>query len=223
MEAYTKKCTRCLIEKSLDSFAKRSASADGLMYTCRDCNKKYQRDNSEAIRAKKKEYYDANRDSILEDKSKYYIEKSDSIKSKRKNYYHQNKDKCAEQMKSYREANPEKIKQLQKDYIDKNREEIRKKRSAYQKTNIELFNAHSAKRRAYKLKATVGWTDDAIIKSLYAAAKTISENTGILHHVDHVVPLKSKYVCGLHVPCNLQIIPASENLSKRNSYWPDMW
>lgn len=46
--------------------------------------------------------------------------------------------------------------------------------------------------------------------------------TGIKHDVDHVVPLRSKLVCGLHNEFNLAVIPASENRSKGNRYWPGM-
>jgi hypothetical protein len=77
-------------------------------------------------------------------------------------------------------------------------------------------NADSALRRAHKLQATPLWADQLAIRRVYIAARSISNNTGVPHHVDHFIPLVGKNVCGLHVETNLRIIPGLENIAKGN-------
>lgn len=75
-------------------------------------------------------------------------------------------------------------------------------------------------------RATPKWLtkqERAVIGWLYDKAKGLTRVTGTLYVVDHIVPKISPFVCGLHVPWNLQIIPATENTAKGNVWWPDMW
>ena len=75
-------------------------------------------------------------------------------------------------------------------------------------------------------RATPKWLsprDRNLINRLYDHAKTMTWTTGELHVVDHIVPKISPFVCGLHVPWNLQILSAEENNRKSNLWWPDMW
>jgi hypothetical protein len=54
------------------------------------------------------------------------------------------------------------------------------------------------------------------IEAIYRQRDIITKQTGIAHEVDHIHPVKHSKLCGLTVPWNLQIIPASENRSKSN-------
>jgi len=102
-----------------------------------------------------------------------------------------------------------------------NPEKNRAADSRWQKANPEKQNAINAKRRAAKLKRTPPWlTPEHLeqIKAFYALAKSLEKSTGVVHHVDHIVPLQGDNVSGLHVPWNLQVITASENCSKNNKF-----
>lgn len=92
----------------------------------------------------------------------------------------------------------------------------------YARQNKVTERAKVAMRRAARLQATPEWADGTAILAFYAEANRLSIETGVVHHVDHIVPLTSKTVCGLHCEFNLQVLPGVENLRKHNREWPDM-
>ena len=84
---------------------------------------------------------------------------------------------------------------------------------AWRKANKDKKAAQQAKRRAVLKQRTVPWADRYEIAVWYEVAEVLSRG-GVRFHVDHIVPLKGKYVCGLHTQDNLQILPWHINLQK---------
>ena len=137
-----------------------------------------------------------------------------------------NRDKKNASDKKWREANPEKL------WAKRNPEEnkIRMVKAArewaqrnpnyhheHYLKNKERFVAARARRRAKQESATPVWltlVDKAQIQQMYDVASAREIQTGVKHHVDHIIPINGKQVSGMHVPWNLQVITATENLSK---------
>lgn len=107
------------------------------------------------------------------------------------------------------------------------RAEIKKISAEYTRNNRDSANAKSATRRANRISRTPSWVDkefeDFFLKEIYHLAILRENCTGFKWQVDHSVPFQSELVCGMHCSDNMQLIPAFENLSKSNRYWPDMW
>lgn len=92
--------------------------------------------------------------------------------------------------------------------------ECKQCRAIYLKTGIG--NAQKARRNARKIQASVSWGQEGITE--------FYQNCPEGFHVDHIIPLQGKYVCGLHVLANLQYLSALENQQKHNyheseEYW----
>lgn len=84
------------------------------------------------------------------------------------------------------------------------------------KQNKHIVNALIARRNARKLRATPAWANEEAIRAIYAEAARLTLETGIRHEVDHIYPLQSDVVCGLHCEANLQILTKVENIRKGN-------
>jgi hypothetical protein len=98
------------------------------------------------------------------------------------------------------------------------RDKVREKK----RNNPATYLANNRKREQLKRSAVPVWVNDDAIREIYRKAAEKTKLTGVVHHVDHIVPLRSKVVCGLHVQHNLAVVESSENLKKGNRFWPDM-
>lgn len=98
---------------------------------------------------------------------------------------------------------------------------IRAAAERWRTLHADRVNARTAARRAQIHEAMPKWVNRRKLCEVYSESKRITMMTGIPHHVDHIVPLVSKVVCGLHVPWNLQVIPANENARKSNKLLPE--
>ena len=188
----TKTCTQCLVSKALSEFQNDVRAKDGHKPYCRKCYKK-----KYANKDKKASYYQANKEHINKKSSKYFQENKEAI------YAYRKTDKVASYHKKYLKDNEEKIASQSREWKQSNRGSVR---------------SYRAKRRAAILQATVPWADLEAIKEIYKEAVMLTKETGIEYHVDHIIPLQGKEVSGLHCESNLQILTASDNISKHNKF-----
>lgn len=141
---------------------------------------------------------------------------------KSSNNWNNSSDVANEWHKKWRLNNSERIKEKIRQWDIENKERKSALMAIYRAKNKEKRCFNESLRRSKKKKAIPNWANGFFIEEAYRLRALRTIKTGVLHHVDHIVPLASNKVCGLHWEGNLQVIPASQNLSKKNIYWPDM-
>ena len=138
-----------------------------------------------------------------------------------KTMYPVNKEAIKKRTKAYYVNNKEAAAAIKSLWYKRNKEAEATKRKEWKLLNKPLLRVYAAKRRSAKLCATPAWLTqkqhDAIMY-YYWLANDLEKVTGEKYHVDHIVPLQGTNVCGLHVPWNLQILPAEINISKGNKH-----
>jgi hypothetical protein len=188
-----KLCVTCKAQKPLSEFYKRKDSPDGYRNDCKVCRsltslKKYY-ENHEAGKARLK------------------VAHAKRIANS-PNFY-------AERYAKYKEQDLARAKLA----YQANAEERKAKQRLWSKTNRGIANALSKRYKLKKAKATPLWLTLEQLYNMqctYKVAAQLSETSSQKWHVDHIVPIRGKDVCGLHVPWNLQLLPAKMNMQKGN-------
>lgn len=183
-----KPCTVCSEVKPLEDFPIARKIKSGRDGTCKVC-----------CAAKQRAYYRANRQKVL---------------AYHKEYRARDPAAADARVKAWKADNPERYAAWRARRAEHLSTSFREWRLA----NPDKMKAKRAARRARIAKATLPGPSKQSFEAIYERARLLSEVTGVEHHVDHVVPLKGKTVCGLHVPWNLQCLPAVENHQKKNRF-----
>lgn len=193
-----KACKYCGAVKPIELFQKHPRAAHGRTNKCKAC--------------------------ACESEKQRYRKNHEKIRARIKELYQQSPDKLHGIYK-WRDANMDKHKVSAKRWKTNNQE----RQNAYERARYAAsqdMRVKAAERcRRYQISkrmATPKWADIRAMRVLYAKAQEWERLTGVEWHVDHVVPITSDIVCGLHTWDNLQVLVGGVNLSKLNRAWPDM-
>jgi hypothetical protein len=112
--------------------------------------------------------------------------------------------------------NPNTLQKYHRQVRQDNKEKYLEATRQWRKRNLAYDAKRQRERRARVINAIPKWINNKNVSIIYANA----EKLGL--EVDHIVPLTSPKVCGLHWEGNLQLLTPTENRSKGNRYWEDM-
>ena len=235
---YTKACSTCKEVKGAEGFSSRKDTKDGLKYYCKSCEKAYKTSpefiasRAEAVAKIDFATYTKACSTCKEVKG---AEKFSRDKRSKDGLVRECKSCVKVYATAYRDANRAELAAWQVTF--RASPEGKAKRAAYAatpaakasyakyvKANAGKFRAKQAKRRAAQIERTPDWlTNDELdyMKSIYAIAVEAQKIEGEEKHVDHLVPLRGEDVSGLHVPWNLVLLPAIDNIKKSNKFCID--
>ncbi len=218
----------------------------------KEYDKKYREKNSGKQKLARAEYFQKNKDRMLAQSKEWSQKNKEKSKEIKKAWTARNRAYVSAKAIAWQKANPEKARAIRKKSTEKNREKVRARKNAwnranaekarvrvaawnlanperrksaaaeYRKENVGKIRAYQAVRRSFSERATPSWAIEFFMDEAYRLAKLRTKVLGFPWSVDHIVPLNSPLVCGLHVHNNLRVIPTVENLRKGNRHWPDM-
>ena len=155
-------------------------------------------------------------------------ERTERRKATVRRYLQSKKEVRRAKLRAWRQSNPDKVKAQGKrvdreskrrsfaKWRSKNIDRDRARTRENKRVNRVRYTALEMARQAQQRRAMPKWADRKAILRIYHEASRLGMQ------VDHIVPLQSPYVCGLHWEGNLQLLTREQNSAKKNYWWPDM-
>lgn len=221
----SKACTKCGCVKPVSEFHKSSGKQGGFASRCKTCCTEYQKSYGKIqslvsvaphhklcprcnITKPAAEFFP---NSVRKDQLSVYCKDCQRAYLKEKSYdkkrWAKMSDTESERNRKYRDANSAQL-----------REKWRENSIAKRERNPGAIRSNNIARKYSQKKATPPWADMSKVNAFYKEARRLEALDGIKRNVDHIVPIHHPLVCGLHVEHNLQVLTASENMSKHNKF-----
>jgi len=197
-------CSKCKVEKDLSEFYADKRWKSGKQSACKKCS-------NLAVRDWQKRHKDRCKVAV----DKWRLKNPENKAKCQKIYRTKHADKFKASVQRSKDANPEKYRAIRRKHYLANREEHYQKSRQWMKDHPEYVRACAKARNARVKQATPRWAKTG---QVMADIREFYLNCPEGYHVDHKVPLVHSLVSGLHVPANLQYLPAKENLRKHNNF-----
>lgn len=219
MTPLSKTCTRCGEEKLANEFYRSKVVKSGLRSRCISCE-------LDGAAEKSRKWYAENKERAREARIRYAEANADSIKLAKDLWLEKNKDRVLAIKRRYRERHKEILSTRQRERIAANPSAKKAAVAKWCAKNRDKRQASVSRRRALMCAATPSFDNEFdLLVQQEAYRLTLLRNSlcGGRWEVDHIEPLRSKEVCGLHNAYNLQVVPRSYNRSKSNKRVESHW
>lgn len=232
-----KTCSKCGEGKPTEGFKKDSSSKTGRKSYCKACaaahakawyknntergkesRRMYRAENAEHLREVNRQHYRNNKDAYLARAKAAYEARPEYVKARNKAWEERNSEHVKARKNAYRAANAERLNERSRERYKLDPTPFARSRKAWQQKNPSRVRAYGADYRARRIKAAPSWANAEYIRLWYEVARLEEARTGRKCHVDHIVPLNSSVVCGLHNEHNLRVMFAEDNIRKGNRH-----
>lgn len=235
-------CKKCGHTGQLSGFTKDNRRPLGICFTCLECTSKQKKiarlNDVEGHRARERnatararlepeklarnrkrsaDWAVNNAERTREIKQAWYQRQvvTPEYKAKVRAQYEATREEKREYDRRYRAERAEHLLAIKAAWRAENMDLVRQIKKRWKAKNADYIRKWALKRARQIGQATPPWLSENHvfeIERLYSLAASQIEP----HHVDHIIPLHGKTVCGLHVPWNLRVVPKADNLNKGN-------